>query len=132
MILADTSAWVEYLRATGSAADRRVSNLIDDEGPLTVTEPVVMEVLAGARDDRREMELRRLLGRFPLLRFDPVIDFDAATRIYRSCRRNGVMPRGFVDCMIASVAARHDATLLAVDGDLVRIAEVIGISVDDG
>ncbi|HEY3670040.1 MAG TPA: PIN domain nuclease [Acidimicrobiia bacterium] len=130
MILADTSAWVEYLRATGSATDRRVSDLIVSDGPLTVTEPVVMEVAAGARTDRREMELRRFLSRFPLLRFDPVIDFDAATRIYRSCRRVGVTPRGFVDCMIASVAARHDATLLTVDGDVVRIAEVIGVPID--
>ena len=132
MILADTSAWVEYLRATGSTADRRVSDLIEGDGPLTVTEPVVMEVLAGARDDSREWELRRLLARFPLLRFDPVIDFDAATRIYRSCRRNGVTPRGMVDCMIASVAARHDATLLAVDVDLLRIADVVGIAIDEG
>ena len=132
MILADTSAWVEYLRATGSAADRRLTDLIGGDGPLTVTDPVVMEVAAGARTDRREAELRRLLVRFPLLRFDPVIDFDAATRVYRACRRNGVTPRGFVDCMIASVAARHDATLLAVDGDLLRIAEVVGIPVDGG
>ena len=28
MILADTSAWVEYDRATGSAVDRRLSELI--------------------------------------------------------------------------------------------------------
>ncbi len=31
--------------------------------------------------------------------------------------------------MIASVAARRDATLLALDADLVRIAEVAGIAV---
>jgi predicted nucleic acid-binding protein len=54
MILADTSAWVEYDRATGSAVDQRLADLIagiDDEGPLAVTEPVIMEVLAGARTD---------------------------------------------------------------------------------
>jgi predicted nucleic acid-binding protein len=132
VILADTSAWVEYLRSTGSAVDRRVLDLIDRDGPLTVTEPVVMEVAAGARTDRRERELRRFLSRFQLLRFDPVIDFDGAARIYRSCRLNGVTPRAFVDCMIASVAARHDATLLAVDGDLLRIADVVGIAIDNG
>jgi predicted nucleic acid-binding protein len=132
VILADTSAWVEYLRATGSATDRRVTELIGGDGPLTVTEPVVMEVLAGARDDRREAELRRLLGRFRLLRFDAVIDFDAASRIYRSCRRVGVTPRGLVDCMIASVAARHDAALLARDVDLERIAGIVGITIDAG
>jgi predicted nucleic acid-binding protein len=130
VILADSSAWIEYLRATGSGADHRVHQLIDDDGPLSVTEPVIMELLAGARDDRRERELRRLLGRFRLLRFDPVVDFDASVRIYRSCRRAGVTPRGMVDCMIASVAARHEAALLARDADLVRVATVIGITLD--
>src|SRR5439155_11497286 len=69
VILADTSAWVEYDRATGSAVDRRLAELIEAAGPLAVTEPVVMEVLAGARDDRRATDLRRLLMRFELLSF---------------------------------------------------------------
>ena len=49
MILADTSAWVEYDRATGSATDLRLSELIAADGPVAVTEPVIMEVVAGAR-----------------------------------------------------------------------------------
>ena len=60
MILADTSAWVEYDRATGSAVDLRLSELIATDGPVAVTEPVIMEVLAGARSDAREADLRRL------------------------------------------------------------------------
>jgi predicted nucleic acid-binding protein len=59
-----------------------------------------------------------------------VVDFDAAARIYRACRRVGVTPRGMVDCMIAAVAARHGASLLAHDADLARIAGVLGIEVD--
>ena len=131
MILADTSAWVEYDRATGSAVDLRISALIETEGPLCVTLPVVMEVLAGARDDQRETDLRRLLLRFELLPFDAVTDFDAAVSIYRRCRRAGVTPRGMVDCMIASVAWRHGAALLAHDVDLDRVARVVGIDLDD-
>jgi len=130
VILVDTSAWVEYDRATGSAVDRRVLELIADEGPAAVTEPVVMEVIAGARDERREADLRRLLLRFELLRFDAAIDFDGAARIYRACRRVGVTPRGMVDCMIAAVARRYEAALLALDVDLVRVADVIGIELD--
>ena len=83
MILADTSAWVEYDRATGSPADNRLTELITDARLLRVTEPVVMEVLSGARDDAREVDLRRLLSRAGLLRFDVATDFDAATRILR-------------------------------------------------
>ena len=66
MILADTSAWVEYDRATGTAVHGRMVQLIaSDERQLSVTEPVMMEVLAGARDNRRELDLRRLFLRFP-------------------------------------------------------------------
>jgi predicted nucleic acid-binding protein len=130
VILADTSAWVEFDRATGSAVDRRLNTLIADEAALAVTEPIVMEVAAGARSDDRERDLRRLLGRFHLLRFDPVVDFDAAARIYRRCRHVGVTPRGMIDCMIASVAHRHEATLLAADADLHRGAGVVGIALD--
>jgi predicted nucleic acid-binding protein len=131
VILADTSAWVEYDRATGSSADRRLADLIATDGPVAVTEPVAMEVLAGARDDRREADLRRLLLRFHLLRFDATADFDAAARIYRRCRGAGVTPRGMIDCMIAAVAWRVGAAMLAWDADLDRIARLIGVEVDE-
>jgi len=131
MILADTSAWIEYDRATGSAVDERLAALIAADGPLAITEPVVMEVLAGARSDERESDLRRLLLRFHLLRFDSAADFEGAARIYRRCRSAGVIPRGIVDCMIAAVAWRRGATLLANDTDLDRVARVVGIDLDD-
>jgi len=130
VILADTSAWVEYDRATGSAVDLRLSELIATDGPVAVTEPVIMEVLAGARSDAREADLRRLLLRFHLYRFDAVTDFEGAARIYRRCRQAGITPCGLVDCMIAAVARRHQATLLTRDADLNRVARVIGIELD--
>lgn len=131
MILVDTSAWVEYDRATGSAVDQRLTELISSDGPLAVTEPVIMEVIAGARSDERASDLRRLLLRFRLLGFDVAADFDAAARIYRNCRAAGITPRGMVDCMIASVASRHRASVLARDADLNRVATVVGIDMDD-
>ena len=132
MILVDTSAWVEYDRATGSAADRRLTDLISADGPVAVTEPVVMEVVAGARSLRREDDLRRLLGRCRLLPVDPVADFDAAARIYRRCRGAGVTPRGLIDCLIAAVAWRTGASVLARDVDLERVGGVIGLEVEHG
>jgi predicted nucleic acid-binding protein len=122
---------VEYDRATGSAVDRRLSELIDEGAPVAVSEPIVMEVLAGARNDQREADLRRLLARFALLSFDTVTDFDGAVRIYRRCRSAGITPRGMVDCMIASVAWRQGATLLAHDADMDRVARVVDIGIDE-
>jgi predicted nucleic acid-binding protein len=130
VILADSSAWVEYDRATGSKADRRLRQLIADDGPLAVTEPVIMEVLAGARSEQQAASLRRLLLRFHLLRFDVVADFEGAARIYRRCRRSGITPRGMIDCMIAAVAWRCGAALLEADRDLRNVARVIGLDCD--
>jgi predicted nucleic acid-binding protein len=131
VILPDTSAWVEYDRATGSAVDQRLTALITAGGPVAVTEPVIMEVLAGARSDQRESDLRRLLLRFELLSFDVVADFDGAARLYRRCRRAGVTPRGMVDCMIAAVALREGAALLSHDADMDRLAGAAGIVLDE-
>ena len=130
MILPDTSAWIEYDRATGSAVDHRLTALIADGGPVAVTEPVIMEVLAGTRSDQRESDLRRLLLRFELLRFDVVADFEGAARLYRRCRRAGVTPRGMVDCMIAAVALRRGATLLSHDSNMDRLAGATGVALD--
>ena len=131
MILVDSSAWVEYHRGTGSQVDLRLTELVATDGPVAVTEPVVMEVLAGARSDAREAELRRLLLRFRFLALEPAADFEAAARIYRRCRGVGVTPRGMVDCLIAAVAWRCGATLLVQDVDLVRVAGVLGVGLDE-
>jgi predicted nucleic acid-binding protein len=132
VILADTSAWIEYDRATRSRADRRITALIGEDGPLVVTEPVIMEVIAGARSDAHADQLRRLMLRGGLLRFDAVTDFEAAALIYRRCRQSGITPRGMIDCMIAAVAWRRGATLLCRDVDLEHVAKVIGIPLDPG
>jgi predicted nucleic acid-binding protein len=131
VILADTSAWIEYDRATGSSVDERVTALISEDGPLVVTEPVIMEVVAGARSEAHAEQLRRLLLRGGLLSFDATTDFDAAALIYRRCRQAGITPPGMIDCMIAAVAWRQGARLLCRDVDLERVATVIGIGLDE-
>ena len=136
MILVDTSAWVEFDRATGSAVHLRLRHLIGACGgpgspdAVAVTEPVIAEVLMGARSDPAEHQLRRLLDSFALLPFVAASDFDGAVRIYRRCRRSGVTPRGLVDCMVAAVAMRHGARLLAQDADIRRIAGVMHLRLD--
>ncbi len=132
MILVDRSAWVEFDRATKSSVDLRLTSLIEEGGYIAVTEPVIMEVAAGARTDAREQQLRQMLAGFELLQFDFVADFEGATKIYRNCRQAGITPRGMIDCMIASVAWRHGANLLAQDVDMARMAKVVGIEMDAG
>lgn len=122
MILADTSAWVEYLRATGSPVHLHLRKLIADEGDLVTTEVVMMELLAGETTPEGVARLRRLLGRFDLLAVEGLADYEAAAELHRRCRAGGETVRNLTDCLIAAVAVRHGAALLHRDQDFDVIA----------
>ena len=131
MILVDTSAWVEFDRATKSRVDRRLTALIrSHSADLAVTEPVLMEVLAGAKDARRRQDLRRLLTSFSWLPCDPVADFEGAATVYQACRFGGVTPRGLIDCMIVSIALRTGSSLLSADRDCSEIARILPLRIE--
>ncbi len=114
MVLIDTSAWVEFLRDTGSTVCARVDDLLDDE--IAVCDPIRMEVLAGARDELHLHSLRRLLARATLLPTDPA-HFEEAAALFRRCRQEGETVRRLMDCLIAAVAIRSGVPVLHRDGD---------------
>jgi predicted nucleic acid-binding protein len=122
VILADTSAWVEYLRATGSPAHLRLRQLIADGDELVTTEVVMVELLAGETTPNGVTRLRRLLGRFELLPIEGLADYEAAAELYRRCRTGGETVRKLTDCLIAAVVLRHGAVLLHRDHDFEVIA----------
>ena len=122
MILVDSSAWIEYQRATGSGADRRLTAAIDAREPLATTGIVVLEILAGARDEQQARELRRLLDRCEFLPLEEPSDHEAAAALYRACRREGTTIRRLPDCLIATVAIRVGCALLHQDADFDAIA----------
>ncbi len=120
MILADTSAWIEYLLRTESETDLRVEALIRQR-ELATAPPVVMEILAGAIDDLQHQRLRRLLASCDQLATEPV-DFEAAAATYRACRRGKAAIRSLVDCLVAAVAIREGVPVLHADADFDAIA----------
>ena len=114
MILIDTSAWVEFLRDTGSHVCVLVDNLLGDE--IATCHPVRMELLAGARDEQHLSDLRGLLARGSLLSTEPV-DYEEAAALYRACRRGGETVRKLIDCLIAATAIRASTPVLHADND---------------
>jgi predicted nucleic acid-binding protein len=120
--LVDSSVWIEFLRATGSAANLWLRSALDNEVALVTTDTVVMEVLAGARDDADWNRLRRLLYGLRFLPVDGPADYESAAELYRLCRRGGETPRQLADCLIAVVAIRNGADLVCADSDFEAIA----------
>ncbi len=122
MIVVDTSAWVELLRATGSPAHRRLHQALSDNEEVCITEIVVAEVLAGARDGRRAEELRSTLLGFTLLPLDGLDAFERAAALYRACRSAGETLRSIADCLVAVPAIAAGAPVLHADRDFGKLA----------
>ena len=119
MILVDTSAWVEFLRDTGSPVCEAVDQLMGQE--MAVCDVIRMEVLAGARDEAHLSNLRRLLARATVIRILPS-DYEDAAALYRRCRQRGETVRKLADCLIAAVAIRVGVPVLHHDSDFDTLA----------
>lgn len=128
MILADTSAWIEYLRGTGGAADVRLQDLVRQRAELRVTDVVVMEVLAGTAEAHLPV-VRQMLLQFDWVPVEPV-DYEMAAMCYRSCRWAGETVRALLDCLVAAVALRAGAAVLARDRDFDVLARHTGLQLD--
>jgi predicted nucleic acid-binding protein len=126
MILVDTSAWIEFLRGTGSATCDEVDRLLAEE--VAICDPIRMEVLAGARDDAHLRQLRGLLARATVLPTGAA-DYEAAAALYRACRGRGETVRKLVDCLIAAVAIREAVTVLHADADFDVLARHTALDV---
>ena len=127
MILIDTSAWIEFLRDTGSPICNRVDAVLGSE--IATCDAVRMEVLAGARNEQHLQSLRRLLARAATISIEPA-DYDEAAALYRRCRREGETVRKLIDCLIGAVAIRADAAVLHNDSDFDTLARLTGMRVD--
>lgn len=124
--LVDSSAWIEYLRATGSPANAEVRRLLQTEPDrIATTEPVIMELLAGASDAAVLEKLETLTSGLRQLALTPMIDFHTAAAAYRSARTGGRTVRKLLDCVIAAVAVRTGAILIHRDRDFDELAEVL-------
>ena len=121
--MVDTSAWVEFLRGTGSPVGIQLRGLLTDRAPVATTEPIVMEVLAGARDDKHLGRLRRLVLGGQLLPVRGLADYEEAAAVYRGCRGAGLTVRRLVNCLIAVIAIEANAVLLQADSDFALIAQ---------
>ena len=121
MILADSSAWIAFLRASGSPAHRRVHDLLGT-GDLASTDIVMLEVLAGTCTEGDAELVRRLLMENEVLPMLHPDDAELGASLYRSCRRKGITVRKLNDCLIAAVAIRTGVAVLHEDRDFEALA----------
>ena len=124
-MIADSSAWIQLLRAIGSPVDLRLRRALIKGEALRMPDVVYQEVLQGARDPQHFMRLQTQLDLIP-----PFVPDDAretarqAAILYARCRWRGITIRSPNDCMIAACAIEAREPLLHANRDFVAIATV--------
>jgi predicted nucleic acid-binding protein len=122
LIVADTSAWVEFLRGTKHQVAVTLRKLLERDEDIAITELIVAELLSGSRSGLPTRELRSRLLSFRLLSLEGLADFEEAAAIYRACRDAGETPGSLSDCLIAVPVITAGASLLHNDADFDVIA----------
>lgn len=104
--------------------------MLDGDDDVAVTEPVVMELLAGVRSRHDLVNTRRLLLNLRMLRVGGLDTYERAAAIARLCRAQGDTIRQNLDCLIAAVAIREGVSILHADRDFDVIARHTELRVD--
>jgi len=113
---------VAFLRASGTDANVRMRQLLANDPPA-VTEPVLLEVLAGARSRADLRQVRQFLYSLDVVPVVGLDDNERAADLHRRCRTRGVTIRSLLDCLIAAVAIRVGAAVLHEDRDFDALAQ---------
>ncbi len=121
-IVVDTSAWIEFLRASGSEVHMRLVEAVESGAPIVVPEVVRMELLIGGTSEEWATRRRRMIDAFDVEPALPLIDTETAARIYRTCRRGGETVRNVIDCQVAATAIRLGLAVLHRDRDFAVIS----------
>jgi predicted nucleic acid-binding protein len=124
-VLIDTSAWVEYLRATGSRHDLAVASALRSPQGVLMPAVVLQEVLQGARSPSHFMALQTALEAIDVFEPEdwPHLHAQAAL-LYARCRWQGLTVRNPIDCVVAACALEADLPLLARDADFVHLQRI--------
>ena len=124
-MIVDTSAWIEFFRATGSSADQALQTALRNDVPLIMPAVVFQELLQGARTPSHFMTLQAELDQLAV--FEPEDSHELhrhAAQLYARCRWQGLTPRSPNDCVVAACAIEAELPLLARDRDFAAIASI--------
>lgn len=125
MVIADSSAWIEFLRGKPSQAGARLQAILRAGEIVLLPDVVLQEVLQGARDPGHFVRLREQLEEVrPFVPQDARALAQLAAWLYARCRWRGITLRSPNDALIAACAIESGQPLLHADVDFDRIAAV--------
>lgn len=124
MFLIDSSAWIEYLRPSGSKkVKERVREVLEKDNAISCG-IVIVEILRGAKDEKAFKLLRETLSSLPQISVDESVIERAAEWGFKLDRKGKNVST--TDLFIAA-AAHEKAVILHLDSDFETISSVCGV-----
>ena len=126
MILADTSAWIDYFNGNITSQ----TDLLDEclmEGTLAMGDLIFLEILQGIREDKQYKQVKTklsLLDQYAM--FSPAMVAKCANN-FRCLRQKGITIRKTNDVIIASFCIDKNIALLYTDRDFKPFTEYLGL-----
>ena len=129
IIVVDTTVWIDFFGVRGTAFDRHLTELIENDAPIALVDVIYCEVLQGIRDDDIYQRTRRTLLARPILRSRGLETFEVAANLYRTARRRGLTIRRTVDCLIAAICLDAGAEIYHNDRDYDALARISPLTI---
>jgi hypothetical protein len=129
VIVVDTTVWIDFLAAKGTAFDRHLAKLLDADAPIALVDIVYCEILQGIRDEEAYRRIRLSLLAHPILRPRGLETFEAAANLYRTGRGRGLTIRRSVDCLIAATCLENGAEIYHNDRDFDALARISALMI---
>ena len=129
MIVVDTTVWIDFLAARGTAFDPHLGELLDADAPIALVDIVYCEILQGIRDEEAYRRIRLSLRAHPILRPRGLETFEAAANLYRTGRGRGLTIRRSVDCLIAATCLENGAEIYHNDRDFDALARISALMI---
>ena len=128
MVVADTSVWVDFLRAIEAPHCKRLASLLKDQR-IALCDRVLQELLQGVSDDAEFSRLGDRLLALPCFNLGGHELARASARNYRRLRSAGVTPRSATDVLIATFCVEEGHQLLHNDRDFEPMVRLLGLQV---
>lgn len=125
-VVADSSAWVAYLRGEDVPAARLLDDALDRHEVL-MADLVLVEILRGLDTEFEAKRVLHSLGVLPVFELGGQTAAIQAAAHYRFLRSKGITVRGAIDLLLATWCIENDIPLLHADRDFGGFEEHLGL-----
>jgi predicted nucleic acid-binding protein len=127
-VVVDSSAWIEYFRATGSDADRIVDAALL-EGDVLLPDLIMLEVMRGFMNPENAKSAETLFAKLINVEIAGMVNARMALFNNAELRAKGITIRNSIDLLIGTWCIENDASLVHQDRDFDGMERHLGLKV---